>query len=159
MAGCSIRQYRKWAELRRQTGFRSQFEADIQQAFPDGLEALYERRSLPYQVSVIRRYTPDWLLPRQAIVLEAKGRFSKADRDKMLLVKAQYPALDIRLVFSRLKDKISNKLTVAEWCAKHGFPCCQGPALPASWLSHTPGKESSSAFAIFCLERDSIHSP
>ena len=154
MAGCFIRQYRKLAELRRQTGFRSQLEADIQKAFPDGLEAYYERKSLPYQVSVIRRYTPDWLLPRQAIVLEAKGRFSKADRDKMLLVKAQYPALDIRLVFSRLKDKIGSKLTVADWCKKHGFPCCQGPALPADWLAHTPSKASLASFAVFCLDWD-----
>ena len=121
--GYRTKQYKRWASLRRNTGFRSQFEADINAGLPEG-SARYEAVHIPYKVSVQRRYTPDWILPQQAIMIEAKGRFTKADRDKMLLVKNQWPDLDIRLVFMSLTAKVTKAMTVADWAKQHGFPCC-----------------------------------
>lgn len=146
--GYRTQQYKRWAALRRTTGFRSQFEADIHASLPEG-SGSYETARIPYKVTILRHYTPDWGLPKQAIVLEAKGRFTKADRDKMLMLKAQYPDLDIRLVFMSLTTKVTKGMTVADWCKQHGFPCCKGPALPASWLSHKPSEHQRAAFDAF----------
>ncbi|WP_302736900.1 endonuclease [uncultured Desulfovibrio sp.] len=143
--GYRIRQYKSWAALRLSTGFRSQFEADVHASFPEGC-ARYEAGAIPYKVEVRRRYTPDWLLPEQAIVIEAKGRFTKADRDKMLLIKAQYPCLDIRMIFMSLSARVTKALTVGDWCRQYGFPCCKGPSIPTTWLTHKPGKEQREAF-------------
>ena len=46
-----------------------------------------------------RTYTPDFYIPETNIYIEAKGHLDKGDRVKMLLVKEQYPDLDIRFVF------------------------------------------------------------
>lgn len=150
--GYRIEQYKRWASLRRETGFRSRFEAEINASLPQGA-ARYEAAHIPYKVTVLRHYTPDWLLPAQAIVLEAKGRFTKADRDKMLLVKTQYPDLDIRLVFMSLTAKVARSMSAADWCKEHGFLCCKGPSLPAAWLEHRPGPRQQAAFAAFVLEQ------
>ena len=146
--GYRTKQYKRLASLRRNTGFRSQFEADINAGLPEG-SARYEAVHIPYKVSVQRRYTPDWILPQQAIMIEAKGRFTKADRDKMLLVKTQWPDLDIRLVFMSLTAKVTKAMTVADWAKQHGFPCCKGPAIPAAWLEHKPSKQQRAAFDAF----------
>lgn len=88
-----------------------------------GIDAKYESFKIPYtQPEKSRTYTPDFLLPN-GIVLETKGLFDAADRAKMLLVKAQHPDLDIRLVFSNAKAKVTkgSATTYAMWCEKHGF--------------------------------------
>lgn len=65
-----VKRYKAWAAVRNDTGFRSQFEADVSRSLPDEA-ARYEAGRIPYTVTTTRHYTPDWLLPRQAIVLEA----------------------------------------------------------------------------------------
>lgn len=75
-------QFARWNEVRRRTGYRSQFEADIAAAL-EGTGAAYESSRLPYSVTTTATYTPDWLLPDQCILIEAKGELGKADRDKM----------------------------------------------------------------------------
>lgn len=146
-----VRRYKAWASVRRDTGFRSQFEADVSRSLPDDA-ARYEAGRIPYTVTATRHYTPDWLLPRQAIVLEAKGRFTLEDRNKMLLVKAQYPRLDIRLIFQNPSQKITKTMTVQDWCHKHGFPCCKGPTVPDAWLTHKPSAAGKKAFAALFPE-------
>ena len=141
----SVKQYRQWADFRDETGFRSKFEQEVN-ARLQGIDARYEEKKISYEVLTTRFYLPDWILPAQAIVLEAKGRFTKEDRDKMLLVKRKYPDLDIRLVFMSLKEKVGRTATVADWCKKNGFPCCKGPEIPESWLNHKPSKASRKAF-------------
>ena len=47
----------------------------------------YETQKLEYQVPARKaKYTPDFILPN-GIYIESKGRFTVADRKKMLLVK------------------------------------------------------------------------
>ena len=52
------------------------------------------------------KYTPDFVLPN-GIIIEAKGIFEREDRQKHLLIKMQYPDLDIRFVFQNPKLKLS----------------------------------------------------
>ncbi len=56
-------------------------------------------------------------------MVETKGRFLTADRQKHILIKDQHPALDIRFVFSNPNTRISkqSKTTYAMWCETHGF--------------------------------------
>lgn len=69
------------------------------------------------------------------IYIEGKGKFSATDRKKMLLVKAQYPKLDIRFVFYRAAAKIrsGSKTTHAMWAEKYGFKWAD-KLIPLSWI-------------------------
>ena len=139
-------QFARWNEVRRRTGYRSQFEADIAAAL-EGTGATYESARLPYSVTTTATYTPDWILPVQCILIEAKGELSKADRDKMQLIRQQYPHLDIRFVLQTPNAKLTKTVTQADWCEKNGFPWCKGPSIPDDWLRHRPGIRSRRAFA------------
>ena len=85
----------------------------------------YEPHKIKYHVSLIRSYLPDFLLPN-SIVLEVKGRFTTADRQKHLYIRQNHPLLDIRFVFDNPKSKLykGSKTTYAEWCEKHNFIFC-----------------------------------
>lgn len=69
------------------------------------------------------------------IIIEAKGIFNTADRQKHLLIKQQYPHLDIRFVFSSPTHKIykGSKSTYADWCEQHGF-LYAAKLIPAAWF-------------------------
>lgn len=94
----------------------------------------YEQMKLKYiRPESAHTYTPDIVL-QNGIILELKGRFTAADRQKMLLVKKAHPSLDIRFVFSNSKTKISkaSKTTYADWCLKNGFQFCD-KVVPVEW--------------------------
>jgi hypothetical protein len=80
------------------------------------------------------KYTPDFVLPN-GIIVETKGRFLTADRQKHILVKDQHPTLDIRFVFSNSRARISktSATTYAMWCERHGFKYAD-KSVPAAWL-------------------------
>ena len=145
--GLKERQRKAWAQVRRETGYRSGYEKDVAESLAEAVHsARYEAASLRYEVRAWRRYLPDFLLPEQAIVIEAKGRFTAADRAKMLLIKRQYPALDICILLQNPKDKLTPRMTAGDWCVKHGFPFARGPKIPTAWACHKP---SSAARATF----------
>lgn len=101
----------------------------------EGIDAKYESITLRYlKPQREARYTPDFPLPN-GIIIETKGRFVTADRQKHLLVKAQHPDKDIRFVFSNPNTRISkqSKTTYAMWCDKHGFQYAKG-LIPKAWL-------------------------
>lgn len=109
----------------------------------------YEETVLPYEVpSRPAKYTPDFVLPN-GIIIETKGRWVTADRQKMALIKEQHPDLDIRMVFSRSTTRISktSKTTYGMWCEKHGFPYADRLP-PREWL-HEPAN----ARSLAALER------
>ena len=137
--------YRTWAkcnEIRKATGFRGGHELNIRDNL---LEAdcpfLYEPVTVPYTQA--HTYRPDFILPRQGIILEGKGEFLPDDRQKMLAIRAQYPALDIRFVFSSSTRPIQprSKTTYAMWCDKYGFLYAD-KSIPAEWLTHKPTKKT-----------------
>jgi hypothetical protein len=115
----------------------------------ESLAAYLDERNIPYQYeenklvyTVPQRqatYTPDFYVTTRSgkvIIIETKGRFVTADRQKMLLVKEQHPDLDIRFVFSNPNTRISKKsqTTYAAWCEKHGFLYAAKVA-PEEWLN------------------------
>lgn len=100
-----------------------------------GIEIQYETKKIKYVVPAsTHTYTPDWVLPN-GIIVESKGLFSVEDRKKHLLIKKQYPDLDIRFVFSSSKTKIrkGSKTSYADWCKKYGFKYAD-KLIPDAWL-------------------------
>lgn len=106
-----------------------------------GVEVGFETHFIKYVVPARdAKYNPDIFLPN-GIIVEAKGIFETEDRQKQLLVREQYPDLDIRMVFSSSKSKIysGSKTTYGDWCDKHGIQYAD-KLIPASWLKE-PRKE------------------
>ncbi|CAB4124473.1 endonuclease I [uncultured Caudovirales phage] len=121
---------------RHSNGYRSGLEQKVaQNLLEKGVSFHYEDQVIHYvKPEKIARYTPDFVL-ENGIVIETKGRFLTADRQKHLLVKAQHPDIDIRFVFSRSKERISkkSKTSYAAWCEKNGFLYAD-ESIPESWL-------------------------
>jgi hypothetical protein len=118
-------------------GFRSGLEEKVADSLKaKGVSFTYEERVIPYiKPERKAKYTPDFVLPN-GIIVETKGRFLTADRQKHLLVKAQHPELDIRFLFTNSRQRISkqSKTTYADWCEKHGFIYADGSEVPEAWL-------------------------
>lgn len=116
-------------------GYRSGLEDTISKQLKSlSIPVKYEEMKIKYEVNEVRTYTPDFELPN-GIIVESKGRFTIADRKKHLLIKKQYPALDIRFVFSNSRAKINkgSKTTYGMWCKKHGFIYAD-KLIPEEWL-------------------------
>ena len=145
--GLKERMHRAWAKVRRETGYRSGYEKDVAEALSEAVpSAQYEAAVLRYEVHAWRRYLPDFLLPEQAIVIEAKGQLTTEDRAKMLLLKRQFPTLDIRILLQNPKDKLTPRMTAGDWCEKTGFPFAKGPNIPEAWVCHRPSSTRRAAF-------------
>ena len=118
-------------------GFRSGLEERVseQLAFLNILDC-YEIKKIPFvQPAKNRNYTPDFWLPN-GIIIETKGIFTVQDRQKHLLIKEQYPDLDLRFVFSNSKNKLrkGSKTTYADWCNKYGFIFAD-QLIPEQWIN------------------------
>jgi hypothetical protein len=117
-------------------GFRSGLEEAVSEELTlKNIRFKYESFTVPYsQPEKPRKYTPDYLL-FNGIIIETKGRFVTADRQKHLLVKMQYPDLDIRFVFSNPNQRIGkkSKTTYAMWCESKGFKYAK-VHVPDEWL-------------------------
>lgn len=134
-------------QTQKETGYRSGLEVVVTGSLEtQGCQFLYEPVRLTFNEP--RIYIPDYALTAQAIILEAKGEFKTEDRRKMLLVKKQYPNLDIRIVFSNPRNRIGkkSKTTYAMWCEKHGFPYAD-KTVPPEWVAHQPTPKQKEAFA------------
>ena len=122
-------------------GFRSGLEEVVGQQIKDatGLDPEYESFKIEYvKPSKPSKYTPDFRLPN-GIIVETKGRFETADRQKHLLIKAQHPDKDIRFVFSNSRQRIrkGSPTMYADWCRKHGFQFAD-KRIPAEWFKEKP---------------------
>ena len=124
-----------WAS-KTEHGYRSGLEERIaQELLEKGVEFEYESLSISYlRPAKKAKYTPDFVLPN-GIIIETKGRFLTADRQKMLLVKDQHPDLDIRFIFSNANQKISkqSKTTYGMWAERNGY-LYSNSVLPLDWL-------------------------
>lgn len=113
------------------------FEADILKELAARKVAFsYEALTIPYERPARKTYyKPDILLPN-GIIVEVKGEFPTADRQKHKLIKAQHQALDIRFVFQNSRRRISkqSKTTYAMWCETHGFLYAD-THIPPEWLT------------------------
>ena len=116
-------------------GYRSGLEETIAKDLKEaGISFLYEDKKITYQVNQVRTYTPDFILPN-GIIIETKGRFVVDDRMKHLMIREQYPHLDLRFVFYNSRNKIrkGSKTTYGDWCTKHGFLYAD-KRIPDEWL-------------------------
>ncbi len=117
-------------------GYRSGLEEKIgAELDAKGIAYGYESMRIIFeQPAKTRSYTPDFILPN-GIIVESKGRFVTADRQKHLLVKQQHPDLDIRFVFVNPNQKINKNsdTTYAMWCQKNGFQFAKG-SIPDAWI-------------------------
>lgn len=117
-------------------GFRSGLEAENARVIEAaGHPVVFEQLKVPYLVPEKgHKYTPDFRLPN-GILVETKGLFANNDRAKHLLVKAQYPGLDIRLVFSSPGARLykGSPTTYALWAESHGFLWAK-KVIPLGWL-------------------------
>jgi hypothetical protein len=117
-------------------GFRSGLEERIaEQLDKAGVNYTYEQVKLNYIKPASKHvYTPDFVLAN-GIIVETKGRFLLADRQKHILVKRHNPTLDIRFVFSNSKARISkaSRTTYADWCNKNGFKFAD-KEIPQEWM-------------------------
>lgn len=117
-------------------GVRSGLEEDVTEQLTK-LGAKYEYE--PYKISFIqpekkRTYTPDFVLAN-GIVIETKGRFLTADRQKHEWIQELYPNMDLRFVFTNPNARISktSKTTYAMWCEKRGFKYAS-KLIPGDWI-------------------------
>jgi len=126
-------------------GYRSGLEETIGADLTDrGVGFLFEPAALKYTIpSRVAKYTHDFTLRRdrepvqplpedwylsedwwkEHFVVESKGIFDVADRQKHILIAKELPYSDIRFVFTRSKSKIrkGSKTTYAMWCEKNNF--------------------------------------
>lgn len=132
-------------------GYRSGMEERVNEELKAaGIERSYEILTIPYVVpEAIHRYTADFLLPN-GIVVETKGRFLASDRTKHLLIKKQYPDLDLRFLFQRAAAPIykGSKTSCAAWAEKHGFLWAEGH-IPEAWLREVPAPERLVVLKLF----------
>ena len=120
-----------------QEGYRSGLEVQVSdQLIALGEAVNYEEVTLAYtRPERPSKYSPDFILTN-GVIIETKGRFVTADRQKHLHVKACHPALDIRFVFSNPNSKIGKKsaTSYADWCLKNGFQFA-AKLIPVDWIN------------------------
>lgn len=120
-------------------GVRSGLEERICKTLTEmGISYKYEQLKIKYiKPESKHTYTPDIELPN-GIIIESKGRFVVADRQKHLFVKEQHPELDIRFVFSNSKQRISkaSTTTYADWCIRYSFKYAD-KAIPKEWIDES----------------------
>ncbi|WYV70487.1 endonuclease I [Dickeya phage BIM BV-99] len=100
-----------------------------------GVKYDFERFHINYVVPARdAKYTPDFVLAN-GIIIETKGIWEVDDRKKHLLIREQYPDLDIRLVFSNSNSKIykGSPTSYADFCTKHGIQFAD-KLVPRDWL-------------------------
>ena len=116
-------------------GYRSGLEEEVANELKEKKVPFeYETMRIKWLDHKTRTYTPDFILPN-GIIVETKGRFVTADRQKHLAIKEQYPDLDIRFVFSNPNAKLSknSSTTYGQWCTRWGFKY-NFRTIPDEWL-------------------------
>ena len=127
-----------------QAGYRSGLEELISNSLTEkGVTFEYEKLKIQWLDSKTRTYTPDFLLLKNGIIIESKGRFISSDRRKHKEIKSQYPDLDIRFVFSNSRAKLykGSKTTYGDWCDKHDFLYADKD-IPDSWIKEKKVKSN-----------------
>jgi hypothetical protein len=116
--------------------FRSGFERSIAEDLEArGIKFEYEERKIPFvQPAKKRTYLTDFTFPN-GVVVESKGRLTRLEREKLLLIKQSNPDLDLRLLFMR-DNKLSrtSRKKYSDWANEHGIPCAIGTTVPEGWL-------------------------
>jgi hypothetical protein len=113
-------------KLKKPKVFRSKLEEKFALSLQkSNVSFKYEKTTLPFiQPEVKRKYLIDFTIKTKdgLIYVETKGRFTLEDRKKHILIKEQYPNLEIILVFQRDQPiHKGSKTKYSDWCKKFGF--------------------------------------
>lgn len=136
---------------RKKAKLRSKFEDRIAKELDDaGVKYEYEPMQLEYEEPLRRNraacgdcgssnllrtgwYTPDFVL-ESGLIIETKGRFTAADRRKMLAVVKGHPDKRIVMLFQRDNRIQRNSNTYySDWCMQKGIEFAIGHPL-REWL-------------------------
>lgn len=121
---------------------RSKLEENFEYLLKDlQVQYKYEDKKLIYTVPESKHtYLIDWSLPDN-LYLETKGYLSDhAERTKYLLIKEQYPDLDLRFIFLDCNKLCGGtKYSHGTWAIKHGFKHCSIKDIKTikEWLNET----------------------
>lgn len=104
---------------------RAPFKSLFEEGVADKLELVnnYETNKFSYIVPEKKhKYTPDFYI-NDKLVIETKGKFTIRDREKMVLVKEQYPLVNFVLYFQNAFVTIrkGSTTTYRAWAEKNGF--------------------------------------
>lgn len=109
-------------------GFKSGFEASFAKALKaNGIKFEYEPMVVSFvQPEKKRKYTPDFKIRTKSkgvLVVETKGRLTRADRQKMLMIRESNPKLNVILLFqnSSIPIQKGSKTTYGDWAKDNGF--------------------------------------
>lgn len=130
-------------------GYRSGLEEDVSLSLKElGINFEYETVKIEWLDVKKRKYTPDFILLDNGIIVETKGRFKADDRRKHLEIQKQYPNLDIRFVFSNSRSKLykGSKSSYADWCTKYNFLYAD-VSIPDEWLREKSQKKRQEALS------------
>ena len=123
-----------------QYGYRSGLEISLSRQIEEaGLPVSYEQDKIKYIVPEREAsYTPDFKIVRPDgthFFIEGKGIWDVASRQKHILIKEQFPDIDIRFVFSNQNARLykGSPTTYAQFCDKHGFQYANR-VIPEEWL-------------------------
>lgn len=100
----------------------------------------YESEIIPYtKPAKAAKYHPDLILTKKdgsKMYIEMKGRFVTEDRQKHLLLRAQYPEIDLRIVFQNANAKISktSSTTYRKWAESKGIKFSDKGRIPKEWI-------------------------
>ncbi|PCJ00613.1 MAG: endonuclease I [Alphaproteobacteria bacterium] len=129
----------------RANGFRSGLEDSVnKQCMKMGIKYSYEQHKISYTIpESVHKYTPDFILEENGIIIETKGQFKLDDRKKHKWIQLQYPDLDIRFVFTNPLGKIrkGSPTSYAQWATKEGFKYAK-KLIPVEWFSEPPNLKS-----------------
>lgn len=105
-----------------------------------GVPFSYESEKLEFVRPAQRcNYTPDFVL-ENGVLIEVKGFWPPADRQKLMLVIRSNPEADIRVLFDTPDRPITkgSSTTYGAFCDKNGIPWAKGPEVPADWTTPKP---------------------
>lgn len=134
--------------LKLEPAYRSGLESKIaEQLEAEGIPFDYEKLKLKYTIPEKEHtYTPDFGVG--TIIIESKGAFGYGpnsrfvggdpvkERNKLLLIKAQHPEIDLRIVFQRAATKIrkGSPTSYAMWAEANGFLWADKGLIPEAWI-------------------------
>ncbi len=121
---------------------RSKLEENFEYLLNDlEVKYKYEDTKLTYTIPESKHtYLIDWSLPNN-IYVETKGYLSDhKERSKYILIKEQYPNLDLRFVFMDCNKLCGGaKYSHGTWATKQGFKYCsiKDYEIIKEWLNET----------------------
>lgn len=120
--------------------YKSKFEINIaKQLTKKKVRFEYEPFKMPFtQPEKRRSYLPDFEIKANSLLIEAKGKLTKEDRDKLVWVREQHPGKKVVLLFMNAFNRLrkNSPTTYADWATKNGFDWADfgRDGVPERWL-------------------------